>query len=222
MKEENQARIGVDESGKGDYFGYLVVAAVYVDDSTESDLKKLGVRDSKKIVDRKIIDMDKKIRKLCKHDIVKISPEKYNELYKRFKSLNKLLAWGHARAIENMLKKSNCTLVITDKFGEERFLKDTLFEKGKKVTIIQRIRAEDDTAVAAASIIARAEFLKTLRQLGREAGFVLPKGASHEVDKTGMQIIEKYGSDNGMYVLNKIAKMHFKNTGKIIKKDKQG
>ncbi len=202
--------IGVDESGKGDYFGYLVVAAVYVDDKNEDLLKKMNVRDSKMITDMKIIEMDKKIRKICKYDIVKISPEKYNVIYKKFKSLNKLLAWGHARAIENMLEKVNCDLVITDKFGEERFLKDTLFEKGKKVKIIQKVRAEDDTAVAAASIIARAEFLKTLRQLGRDVGFVLPKGATH-VEPAAKQLVEKHGKE----ILDKVAKVHFKITKRL-------
>ena len=202
--------IGVDESGKGDYFGYLVVAAVYVDDKNEDLLKKMNVRDSKMITDMKIIEMDKKIRKICKYDIVKISPEKYNVIYKKFKSLNKLLAWGHARAIENMLEKVNCDLVITDKFGEERFLKDTLFEKGKKVKIIQKVRAEDDTAVAAASIIARAEFLKTLRQLGRDVGYVLPKGATH-VEPAAKQLVEKHGKE----ILDKVAKVHFKITKRL-------
>lgn len=205
--------IGVDESGKGDYFGYLVVAAVYVDDN-EKLLKEIGVRDSKKLNDLKVNELDKRIRKICKYDIVKISPERYNILYKKFLSLNKLLAWGHARAIENLLEKVNCELVITDKFGEERFLKETLFEKGKKVKIIQRVRAEDDVAVAAASIIARAEFLKTLRQLGRDVGFVLPKGATHVAD-VGRQIVEKHGED----ILDKVAKIHFKTTKEILRKN---
>ena len=202
--------IGVDESGKGDYFGYLVAAAVYVDEKNEALLKDAGVKDSKMISDGRIIELDKQIRKLCKYDIVKISPEKYNAIYKKFKSLNKMLAWAHARAIENMLQKVKCDLVITDKFGEERFLKDTLFEKGKKIKIIQKVRAEDDTAVAAASIIARAEFLKTLRQLGRLVGFVLPKGATH-VEQTARQIKEKHGAD----ILEKVAKTHFKITKRL-------
>ncbi len=205
--------IGVDESGKGDYFGYLVVAAVYVDDN-EKLLKEMGVRDSKKITDLKIAEMDKNIRKICKYEIVKISPEKYNIIYKKFKSLNKLLAWGHARAIENLLQKVNCDLVITDKFGEERFLKETLFEKGKKVKIIQRVRAEDDVAVAAASIIARAEFLRTLRQLGRDVGLVLPKGATH-VEPTAKQLVQKHGKE----ILDKVAKVHFKITKQVMQKE---
>ena len=201
--------IGVDESGKGDYFGYLVVAAVYVDDN-ENLLKDMGVRDSKMITDMKIIELDKQIRKTCKYDVVKISPERYNMIYKKFKSLNKLLAWGHARAIENLLGKVDCDLVITDKFGDEKFLREALFEKSKKIKIIQRTKAESDTAVAAASIIARAEFLRTLRQLGRMVGFVLPKGATH-VEDAAREISKKYGKD----MLSNVAKMHFKITKRL-------
>ena len=202
--------IGVDESGKGDYFGYLVVAAVCVDEKNEAPLRRMGVKDSKMISDTKIMEVDKKIRKLCTYEIVKISPEKYNTIYKKFKSLNRLLAWGHARSIENILKKAKCDLVVTDKFGEERFLRETLFEKGKKVKIVQRINAEKDVAVAAASIVARAEFLKTLRQLGRLVGFVLPKGATH-VEPTARQLTAKHGKD----ILDKVAKVHFKITKRI-------
>ena len=210
MGKENSAHIGVDESGKGDYFGYLVVAAVYVDEKNEALLKDAGVKDSKMISDGRIIELDKQIRKLCPHDIVKFSPEKYNIRYRQFKNLNKLLAWAHARAIENMLKKVDCDLVITDKFGEERFLKDALFEKGKKVKVVQRTKAESDIAVAAASIVARAEFLRTLRQLGRLVGFVLPKGATH-VEPDAKQLVEKYGKE----ILDKVAKVHFKITKRL-------
>ncbi len=208
--KSNMPHIGVDESGKGDYFGYLVVGAVYVDEKNQIILKKIGVKDSKMIADNKIIELDKKIREMCKYEIVKISPEKYNIIYKKFKSLNKLLAWAHARAIENMLRKVKCDTAITDKFGEERFLKETLFEKSKKINIIQRTKAESDVAVAAASIIARAEFLKTLRQLGRLVGFVLPKGSAH-VEPTAKQLIDKHGRD----ILDKVAKTHFKITKRI-------
>lgn len=204
------SHLGVDESGKGDYFGYLVVAAVYIDERNAIPLRRMGVKDSKKLSDIKINELDKNIRKICAYEIVKISPEKYNAVYKKFKSLNKLLAWAHARAIENLLKRVECNLVITDKFGDERFLKDTLFEKGKKVKIIQRTHAEEDIAVAAASIVARAEFLKTLRQLGRLVGFVLPKGATH-VEPAAKYLVEKHGKE----ILEKVAKIHFKITRKI-------
>ncbi|MBI2971751.1 MAG: ribonuclease HIII [Candidatus Aenigmarchaeota archaeon] len=203
--------IGVDEAGKGDYFGYLVVAAVYVDDQTESRLKALGVKDSKMLSDAAVKGLAAKIRKLCMHDIVRISPEKYNMLYAKFKSLNRLLAWGHSRAIENVLDHVECDVVITDKFGDEKLVKDALFEKGKKVQLLQRIHAEQDTAVAAASILARQEFLATLRMLGREVGMVLPKGATH-VEDAARQMVQTHGTES----LGFVAKLHFKITKRIL------
>ncbi len=205
-------RIGVDEAGKGDYFGYLVVAAVFVGDD-EQKLKALGAKDSKLLSDYAISKMAPKIKKLCGHDVVKISPEKYNVLYKKFGSLNKLLAWGHARAIENLLSKVQCDLVITDKFGEESFLEEALMEKGKKARIEQKVHGESDVAVAAASIIARHEFLKTLRALGREVGSVLPKGATH-VEEAAKELVKKHGED----VLSYVAKLHFKTTKRVLKR----
>lgn len=205
--------IGVDEAGKGDYFGYLVTAAVFVEDKNEEKLKALGVKDSKKLSDFAVKNLAPQIKKLCIYDVVKISPEKYNQLYKKFLNLNKLLAWSHAQAIENILSKVDCNLVITDKFADEKFLGDALLKKGVKVRVEQRIKAdENDIAVAAASILARDEFLKTLRLLGREVGTVLPKGATH-VENKAKELVEKHGSE----VLNFVAKMHFKITKRVLK-----
>ncbi len=213
----SKTHIGVDESGKGDYFGYLVIAGVLVDDETEKKLRALGVKDSKKLLDFSALKLATQIKKICKYDVVKISPEKYNQLYKKFgpKGLNKLLAWGHARVIENLLGKNHCDYVITDKFGEERFLKDALMENGKKAKIIQMIRAESDIAVAAASILARAEFLKTLKKLSLEVDYKLPKGATH-VEDAAKIMIERHGEE----ILTMIAKMHFKITKRILTKEK--
>jgi ribonuclease HIII len=205
-------RIGVDEAGKGDYFGYLVVAAVYITSSSEKELKGLGVKDSKRLTDYSVKKLGPKIKKICKTEIVKISPEKYNKIYPKFGSLNKLLAWGHARAIENVIEKSGCKNVITDKFADESVLKEYLMEKGRKAKVIQKVHAESDMAVAAASVLARYEFLRTLRILGREIGFVLPKGATH-VKQTAKDIVKKHGKN----ALSFVAKLHFKTTKEIIK-----
>ena len=205
--------IGVDEAGKGDYFGYLVVAAVLVNEETEHALREMNVRDSKAISDRVIHVLAQKIKKICRYDIVKVSPETYNELYKKFKSLNKLLAWGHARAIENLLQKNEVDYVLTDKFADERFLNKALMERGKKMEIRQEIRAEVDMAVAAASILARDEFVRTLRALGRDIGHVLPKGAAH-VEEAARELVKKYGEE----ILSKVAKVHFKTTKSVLKK----
>lgn len=200
-------RIGVDEAGKGDYFGYLVAAAVAVGDREEEELRKIGVRDSKKLSDAAVRKIAPMIKKACKHEIVKISPRRYNSLYKKFRSLNKLLAWAHARAIENLLAKTKCSLVITDKFADEKVLKNALFERSRKIRIEQKVRAERDIAVAAASVLARYEFLRTLRSLSRSIGYSLPKGSTHVKEALGF-LREKYGEE----VLTEIAKLHFKIT----------
>lgn len=205
--------IGVDEAGKGDYFGYLVVAGVLVDDEKEVVLKELGVKDSKLLSDSSVSRISVEVKRICRHDILRISPEKYNMLYKKFKSLNKLLAWGHARVIENLLQKNEVDFVITDKFGEESFLRKTLFEKGKKATIYQKIHAESDIAVAAASILARAEFLKALKKLSLEVGFKLPKGATH-VEEPAKELVKKSGEN----ILDFVAKKHFKTTKRVLGK----
>jgi len=205
--------IGVDESGKGDYFGYLVVAGVLLDEEKKKKLEEMGVKDSKKLSDSAVTRLATQIRRICKHDIVKISPEKYNMLYKKFKSLNTLLAWCHARVIENLLEKNEIDFIITDKFGDERFLKNALFERGKKAKIQQKIRAESDMAVAAASVLARAEFLKTLKKLSMEVGYSLPKGATH-VEEAAKELVSKHKEE----VLDFVAKRHFKTTKRVLQK----
>ncbi len=204
-------RIGVDEAGKGDYFGYLVIAGVAIDESNEKSFRQMGVADSKRLGDSRVKELSKLIKKTCVYDIVKISPQRYNSLYPRFQSLNKMLAWGHAQVIENLLEKKSCDEAVTDKFADDKFLNNALKEKGKKIKIIQKINGESDIAVAAASILARDEFLKTLRQLGRMVGMVLPKGAG-DVEKTARELIEKYDPK----ILDETAKVHFKITKKIL------
>src|SRR3990167_4063228 len=141
-------RIGVDESGKGDYFGYLVVAACHVDNNIESRLKELGVRDSKNLSDLHVKNIDSELRKICKYEIVKISPEKYNKIYPNFKSLNRMLAWGHAKSIEKLLEKVKCDHVIVDKFADEKVLNEALSvaKVPKNIKIEQRVKAEKDLA----------------------------------------------------------------------------
>src|SRR3989304_6006148 len=145
--------IGVDESGKGDYFGPLVIAAVCVETETAGMLRGSGVKDSKTLSDRAIADLAPDIQGLCRTSVVAIGPAKYNELYGKFKNLNKLLGWGHARAIENLLE-AGCpaTMALSDQFGDERFIRDALLKKGRAIRLEQRHRAEEDVAVAAASI----------------------------------------------------------------------
>ncbi len=200
--------IGTDESGKGNYFGPLVVAGVFVNEETKQKLIGLGVKDSKKISDNKIGALAMKIKVTCKHSIVPIGPEKYNELYDKIGNLNKLLAWGHARAIENILEDTDCENALTDQFGDEKFVLNALLKKGKKIKLVQRPRAEEDVGVAAASILARDEFLRRLHKLSQYHRLNLPKGASQQVVIAAREIIKKSGEEE----LRKIAKLHFKTT----------
>jgi ribonuclease HIII len=204
--------IGTDESGKGDYFGPLVIGGVYVDSKTKDLLLDLKVRDSKKISDNVIKELDYKIRSLCIYSVVVIGPEKYNLLYAKMKNLNSLLAWGHARVIENILLRVDCKKAISDQFGSELYIKNALMKLGKKIELKQMPGAEADVGVAAASILARAEFLRRMERLSQECGFELPKGASEQVDLSARKIVERMGKD----ALNRFAKLHFKNTIRVI------
>lgn len=206
---------GMDESGKGDFFGPLVVAAVYVpDESAALDLMKYGVKDSKLIKnDQTILAVASKIRARLgdRMGMVTIGPEAYNRIYHAFGSLNRLLAWGHARALENLLNNvPECTSALADQFGDEHLILNALNEKGRKIRLDQRTKAESDIAVAAASIMARAQFVRIMEKLGSEQGVSLPKGAGPAVDEIAAQLFHKGGAE----LLGKTAKMHFRNAYK--------
>lgn len=209
MKQDGH--IGTDESGKGDYFGPLVVAGVYLPDDQKDVLLELGVKDSKRITDNRAKKLSDLIREGYLHSLVVIGPEKYNELYAKFKNLNKLLAWAHSRAIENILEEVSCSLVITDQFGDERFVINALMTRGKNIELIQRHKAEEDMAVAAASILARAEFLRRMYLLSQEFGVDIPKGSSPRSEEVGAELVKTHGPE----ILNKVAKKHFKLTQRI-------
>jgi len=207
-------RIGIDESGKGDYFGPLVIAAVFVDATTQSELTLMNVRDSKKISDGRILEMAPDIRIICPHSVIVIGPQRYNELYTKIRNLNRLLAWGHAKALETLLEKVSCGRAISDQFGDERLILNALQEKGRTILLEQRHKAESDIAVAAASILARAEFLLRLKRLSDEIGTILPKGASQAVELAGRMVVKKHGVER----LGSVAKLHFKTTQSVLGK----
>lgn len=205
--------IGTDESGKGDYFGPLVIAAVYVDKNSESQLAKLGVKDSKLLSDNFILDLENKIKKTIDHNynIVVINPEKYNKLYESFGNLNKLLGWAHAKAMENLAPKTNCVNVISDKFGNEQIIKNELSKKKIELNLYQTPKAERYIAVAAASILARAKVIQWFEYRNKELGIKLLKGASKEVNQIAISILKQNGKEN----LRKLIKFHFKNSKEI-------
>lgn len=210
--------IGTDEAGKGDYFGPLVGAGVYVDKNRAKKLASIGVQDSKDLSDEKNIELSKKIIDICKHrfSIIEISPSKYNDLYSIFtqenKNLNHLLAWSHAKAIEVLLSRVDCSTAVIDQFSDEKFILDKLQEKGKKITIIQMHRAEENIAVAAASILARSRFLDKLRELSHIYNMDFPKGSSREVITIAKKFIDKHGKEK----LYQVAKLHFKTSKSVL------
>jgi len=207
-----KGHIGTDESGKGDYFGPLVVAGVFLPDEQQNVLTELGVKDSKRHSDNRVRELADILKKGYKHSLVVIGPEKYNELYLKLRNLNKMLAWAHSRAIENILEEVPCSLVITDQFGNKSFVLNALMKRGKDVELVQKPKAEEDLAVAAASILARAEFLKRLYFLSQDIGINLPKGSSALVEETGLKLVKL----QGIQILDKVVKKHFKITKRIL------
>jgi len=208
-----KGHIGTDESGKGDYFGPLVTAGFFLPDGQEEILRELGVKDSKRVSDNRVQEISKQLRQEYKYSIVAIGPEKYNGLYQKMQNLNKILAWSHSRVIENILEEIPCSLAITDQFGDKLFVENALMKRGRHIELVQKTGAEEDMAVAAASILARAEFLRRLSLLSRELGIELPKGSSPRSDEVGVKLVELHGAG----ALNKAAKTHFKLTKRIMK-----
>ncbi len=214
--EACQPHMGIDESGKGDFFGPLVIASAYVDEKLVEKLRELGVRDSKKISsDNVALNMACDIRKILgdRCAMVTIGPRSYNRMYAKIRNVNKMLAWGHARAIENLLEKvPDCPRALSDKFGPTHQIERALMDKGKKIKLDQRTKAESDPAVAAASILARAGFLYALKTMGKEHGFEVPKGASEKVRREA----EKLVAYNDPGILLDTAKCHFQTTDKVL------
>lgn len=205
--------IGTDESGKGDYFGPLVVAAVLLRPEDVEVLRTLGVRDSKTVSDKAALEIAEVIQTGYgdRVAVVSIGPRRYNELHAKFgNNLNRLLAWAHARAIEDVLEEHECGRALSDKFANERLILDALMERGRTLKLDQRVRAESHPAVAAASIVARARFLRELERLGFDVGEKLPKGAGNLVDVAARRIHRSGGLD----ALRDIAKLHFRTTEK--------
>ena len=212
---------GIDESGKGDYFGPLVVACCYTDRATVRPLLDIGVTDSKAIKDdRRIAALAGQIRTIVegRFNIIAIGPESYNRLYGKFGNLNRLLAWGHAKALETLLEKvPGCPRAISDQFGAKGTVQRALQEKGRNIVLDEYPKAEADIAVAAASILARAEFVQRLELLGHQAGMELPKGAGPLVDAAAKALVARDGPSR----LPVFAKLHFKTPHKILSMDSE-
>jgi ribonuclease HIII len=210
-----EPHFGIDESGKGDFFGPLVIAGVYVDRGIVRRLMEAGIQDSKRIgSDKRIRDLAEVIRTTqgALHSVVAIGPERYNQLYAKFGNLNRLLAWGHARVIENMLEmRADCPRALSDQFGNPRLIQRALLEKGQGIELEQRTKAESDMAVAAASILARERFIDWLRITGRSLQKELQRGVSASVKQTARELVAAHGAE----VLRRVAKTHFKTASEI-------
>src|SRR5215212_3102599 len=175
-----EPHFGVDESGKGDFFGPLVIAGVYVDRGIARKFLEAGIQDSKRIgSDKRIRDLANVIRTTpgALGDTIAIGPERYNDLYEKFGNLNSSLGWGHARVIENLLaRKPDCPRALSDKFADASVIEKALLQHGKKIRLEQRTKAESDLAVAAASILAREAFIDWLDRHGKTIGLKLGRG----------------------------------------------
>jgi ribonuclease HIII len=208
-------RFGVDESGKGDFFGPLCVAGVYVNADVVNAWKGSGIRDSKNIgSDKRIKELAEKIRKTpgCVTSVVPVGNEAYNRLFLKMRSVNAMLAWGHARVIENLMgqryqMKPLPVRAISDQFASDKaVISKALMSMGREIELVQKHRAEEDLAVAAASILARNEFITRLAALEKQYEVPLPRGASAAVDAAAKEFIAKHGVEN----LSKVSKMHFR------------
>jgi ribonuclease HIII len=217
----NEPHIGTDESGKGDFFGPLVSAAVYVDAKMMRELEELGVKDSKKLSDKAVRKLAADIRRVARdrYAVTRINPERFNTLYRQMKgegkNLNTLLAWGHARSIEDLLGKGHTApFAVIDQFGDARYIEDKILADTRQsgIEILQYPKAESDTAVAAASILARESFITWLERESASLGIELPKGASDLVIAAGRQIVARYGADK----LSSVAKLNFKTVDKVL------
>lgn len=214
----NATTIGSDEVGTGDFFGPIVVSSAYVQKEDIPFLESLGVRDSKKLTDEKILQIVPEIIKKIPYSSIILSNKEYNQKYSTNCNMNKIKAIMHNKVLLNLKEKfSNYDYIVVDQFAQ----KNVYFSYLKGIPNIVRnitflTKAEDQVlSVACASLISRFIFLKQFDKLCNELDMFLPKGASDKVDEVGIKIVEKYGESK----LNEIAKMNFKNVNKILKKD---
>ena len=219
------AHAGSDESGKGDYFGPLVVCCAYTDERLSEEMQKLGVKDCKQMTDKAVLTAGAALRKLLGptgYAVVKLGPAAYNRLYAKIRNINRMLAWAHGTAIEELLeKRPACDRVVVDQFAPtETTILRALKERGKKAKVEQRHKAESDIAVAAASVIARELFIRACQDRGKEcfgenaeAQDKIPLGSS---DPRVRELAEEMVRKNGPTWLMNHCKAHFQTTDKVL------
>lgn len=211
-----EPHFGIDESGKGDFFGPLVIAGVFTDSTIARSLIAAGIMDSKRVTSAA------RIRKLaaairttpgCTVEVVAIGPERYNEMHASFGNLNHLLAWGHARVIEKLAAaRPDCPRALSDQFARPDVLQRALRDKGLTLQLDQRTKGESDIAVAAASILARERFIDWMDKTSASCGVKLPLGASAQVVEAARELVARLGPE----ALGKAAKLHFRTTAAVL------
>ena len=207
---------GIDESGKGDYFGPLVIAGVYTDGDIVRKLMDAGVMDSKRVTSAaRIRQLAAVIRATpgCRAEVVSIGPERYNSLYHSFGNLNRLLAWGHARVIANLAAAvPGCPRALSDQFANPEVLRRALRQQEIAITLEQRTKGESDIAVAAASVLARERFVDWMEKTSAACGIRLPLGAGEAVTDAARELVRQRGPE----ALGKAAKLHFRTTAAVL------
>jgi len=204
--------VGVDESGKGDFFGPLVIAALLAPEGDGEKLRSLGARDSKLVTDKNALAADEALRHAYPHAVIVIMPSDYNHRYEQIKNLNKLLAAGHADAIDAVLRSHTAELAISDKFGKPELVESELQKRKQPIRLRQVVGGEAIPQVAAASILARAEFIRRMHKLSDDYEITLPKGAAAQVDQAGREFVRTHGVEK----LREVAKLHFKNYLRVV------
>ena len=212
-----ESHAGLDESGKGDFFGPVVAATVIADKSAIEEWRKAGVQDSKKITEMRIIELDRLIRRTRGAVVAsfKLGMPKYNELMARPRAnLNRLLAWEHAIALTEALAQKPVPWGLLDQFTKQPLVQRELARKNvANFELRMRTKAEEDPVVAAASVVARAEFVREMHQLSKKFGAKLQKGAGPLVKEQAHQIIQKFGAR----ALGDFAKLHFRTAYEVVK-----
>lgn len=207
--EEPEFYIGTDESGKGDFFGPLVIAAFAYDQTVKENISGLNIRDSKELSSDEIKFIASEIKKKFgdRFSVIVIHPSKYNKLYESFQNLNSIMIWAHTKAIDEIRKKYNYSTFVIDKFCKEDAIRNELVKKYNDFNLILTEKAERFKGVALASIIARDRILNWFENKSRELKIDLPLGASEKVNDVASHIIKKYGKK----FLDDLVKLHFKN-----------
>ena len=205
--------IGSDEVGTGDYFGPIVVTSAYVSKENIKFLEELGVKDSKKLTDDKILQIVPELIKKIPYKSLILSNKEYNEKYSDDINMNKIKAILHNKVLISLSKEHNSDYIVVDQFAKPNIYFNYLKNSSvvcRNITFMTKAESKC-LSVACASLISRYIFIKEFDKLGESVGMFLPKGASNLVDEAGVKIAKKYGNDK----LKEMAKLNFKNTEKI-------